>query len=227
MLRMLKFRLGSRSSWRSTWRRNPLRNLNMEKPPPAEKIPWSENSCGEGESGEGSMMYACLVRALPSSIYGHCQSHDTGLRDLWSGSMDVLVKLGFWQGAPEERSAAALLSSPAADPCGRAVSKCSTFTWLAQCSVLLCPFLYSVRFLPNVCMNYLLKCRCLFFFSFNKNLLVHMVFENEGRYIDPLDLAVMKQEKKKKLLFYFWKLWVPSAGFNGTLHNETKLLNAC
>lgn len=31
-----------------------------------------------------------------------------------------------------------------------------------------------------------------------------MVFENEGRYIDPLDLAVMKQ-KKKKIAFLFLK----------------------
>lgn len=32
-----------------------------------------------------------------------------------------------------------------------------------------------------------------------------MVSENEGRYVDPLDLVVMKKEKKKIFFFSFLK----------------------
>lgn len=32
-----------------------------------------------------------------------------------------------------------------------------------------------------------------------------MVFENEGRYVDPLDFIVMKKEEKKFLTFFIFE----------------------
>jgi len=64
------------------------------------------------------------------------------------------------------------------------------------------PCLCSLRFLPNVCINYLLNYRSIFF-SCNKKLVIGMVFENEQRYIDPLDLVVMEKEGGCFVCFFF------------------------